>query len=70
MGPWITEAKPEFGPGTKERFEAASKTEPALVSCRSRSAFCPRKGDAALFAGHGLCGQAVSHINVIKEDGS
>lgn len=32
LGGWITEAKPEFGPGQKERFEAASKTEAKVVS--------------------------------------
>ena len=25
LGPWILEAKPEFGPGIKERFDGASK---------------------------------------------
>lgn len=25
LGPWIDAAMPEFGPGIKERFEAASK---------------------------------------------
>ena len=31
LGQWITEAKPEFGPGIKERFEAASKSQPDVV---------------------------------------
>ena len=25
LGPWVLEAKPDFGPGIKERFDGASK---------------------------------------------
>ena len=27
LGKWVTEAKPELGPGTKQRFEMASKLQ-------------------------------------------
>lgn len=32
LGGWITEAQPTFGPGIKERFEAASRITDAQVS--------------------------------------
>jgi amidase len=32
LGEWITANKPQFGPGTKERFEMASKLTPEEVS--------------------------------------
>jgi len=31
LGGWISEAKPQFGPGIKERFQAASKLQPGQV---------------------------------------
>lgn len=31
LGAWILDAKPEFGPGIKERFEAAAKLDPQQV---------------------------------------
>lgn len=31
LGGWITGASPQFGPGTKERFEAAAKMQPEQV---------------------------------------
>lgn len=33
LGDWITTNKPQFGPGTKERFEMASKLTPGEVTC-------------------------------------
>ncbi len=32
LGEWITANKPQFGPGTKERFEMASKLTPEEVT--------------------------------------
>ena len=32
LGAWITANKPQFGPGTKERFEMASKLTPEEVT--------------------------------------
>ena len=32
LGDWVTEAKPDLGPGTKERFEMASKLQPDEVN--------------------------------------
>ena len=32
LGEWITANKPQFGPGTKERFEMASKLTPQEVT--------------------------------------
>ena len=34
LGDWITTNKPQFGPGTKERFEMASKLTPEEVKSR------------------------------------
>ena len=31
LGDWITTNKPEFGPGTKERFQMASQLQPDEV---------------------------------------
>ena len=31
LGEWVTQAKPQLGPGTKERFEMASKLQPDEV---------------------------------------
>ena len=33
LGDWITTNKPQFGPGTKQRFEMASKLTPEEVTC-------------------------------------
>lgn len=32
LGEWVRQAQPQFGPGTKERFEMASKLTPEEVS--------------------------------------
>ena len=32
LGEWVTEAKPDLGPGTKQRFEMASKLQPDEVA--------------------------------------
>ena len=31
LGDWVTEAKPDLGPGTKQRFEMASQLQPDEV---------------------------------------
>ena len=36
LGEWVTEAKPELGPGTKQRFDMASQLQPDEAS------FCPQ----------------------------
>lgn len=32
LGEWVTEVKPELGPGTKQRFDMASQLQPDEVS--------------------------------------
>ena len=36
LGEWITANKPQFGPGTKERFEMASKLTPEEVASHAQ----------------------------------
>ena len=50
LGPWIEEAKPDFGPGIKERFEFSSQvtSEQVVPSARLASA---RKAGVSLLSG-------------------
>ena len=38
LGAWVTEAKPQLGPGIKERFEYAATITPAQVPAAARAA--------------------------------
>ena len=66
-GKWIQENSPDFGPGIRERFEAASKTSTADVtaakSVRSRSAPCWRSpGKLPIRAGASASPPSVHHL--------
>ncbi len=37
LGDWVTEAKPDLGPGTKQRFEMAAQLQPDEVRNSSTS---------------------------------